>query len=50
MRSLFAFLVAACFAASAQAAWYLDYESSRLTFVTTKNLSLIHISNPRDRG
>lgn len=34
MRSLFAFLFAACFAASAQAAWYLDYESSRLNFVT----------------
>ncbi|MDF3937042.1 YceI family protein [Pseudomonas citronellolis] len=34
MRSLFAFLFAACFAVSTQAAWYLDYESSRLSFVT----------------
>jgi polyisoprenoid-binding protein YceI len=44
MRSLFAFLVAACFAASAQAAWYLDYESSRLTFVTTKNADIAEVN------
>ncbi|WP_236199333.1 YceI family protein [Pseudomonas pseudonitroreducens] len=44
MRSLFAFLFAACFAASAQAAWYLDYESSRLTFVTTKNADIAEVN------
>ncbi|MFV3303715.1 YceI family protein [Pseudomonas sp. NY15181] len=44
MRSLFAFLFAACFAASAQAAWYLDYESSRLTFVTSKNTDVAEVS------
>ncbi|MNZ86224.1 YceI-like domain protein [compost metagenome] len=44
MRSLFAFLVAALWAASAQAAWYLDYESSRLTFVTTKNADVAEVS------
>lgn len=43
MRSLFAFLFAACFAASAQAAWYLDYESSRLTFVTSKNADVAEV-------
>lgn len=44
MRSLFAFLLAAGFAASAQAAWYLDYESSRLTFVTSKNTDVAEVS------
>lgn len=44
MRSLFAFLFAACFAASAQAAWYLDYESSRLTFVTSKNADIAEVN------
>lgn len=34
MRALFPLLASACLAAPAQAAWYLDYESSRLGFVS----------------
>jgi hypothetical protein len=44
MSKLYAFLIAACLALPAQADWYLDNESSRLSFISTKagNLSEVH--------
>ena len=38
-----AFLLLAAIAVPAQAAWYLDNESSRLSFVTTKNTDLSEV-------
>lgn len=35
MRALFPLLASACLAFPAQAAWYLDYESSRLHFISS---------------
>ena len=37
MRALFPLIASACLAAPAQAAWYLDYESSRLNFVSSRD-------------
>ena len=37
MRALFPLIASACLAAPAQAAWYLDYESSRLGFVSSRD-------------
>lgn len=44
MSKLYAFLIAACLALPVQADWYLDNESSRLSFISTKagNLSEVH--------
>ncbi|CAD5105973.1 YceI family protein [Zestomonas carbonaria] len=44
MRKLLIFLLAACLALPAQAAWYLDNESSRISFISTRsgNLSEVH--------
>ena len=44
MSKFYAFLIAACLALPAQADWYLDNESSRLSFISTKagNLSEVH--------
>lgn len=44
MSKLYALLIAACLALPVQADWYLDNESSRLSFISTKdgNLSEVH--------
>ncbi|MDX5373951.1 MAG: YceI family protein [Pseudomonadaceae bacterium] len=44
MRKLYIAFLAACLALPAQADWYLDNESSRLSFISTKagNLSEVH--------
>lgn len=44
MPKLFAFLLAACATLPVQAGWYLDNESSRLSFISTKigNFSEVH--------
>lgn len=44
MPKLYTFLIAACLALPVQADWYLDNESSRLSFISTKsgNLSEVH--------
>lgn len=38
MRLFYAMLLSMCIALPAQATWYLDNESSRLSFISTKNL------------
>ncbi|AYC34129.1 YceI family protein [Pseudomonas cavernae] len=44
MSKLLTFLLATCLALSAQAAWYLDSESSRISFISTQsgNFSEVH--------
>lgn len=44
MHRLYALLITACLALPAQAGWYLDNESSRLSFISTKavNVSEVH--------
>lgn len=43
LSKVFAFLLLTCGALSAHADWYLDGESSRLSFVTTKNAHIAEV-------